>query len=389
MSNNPLTPATQSQDSDSLKSLLKKYEASFQRVLGERTPQFMSSVIQVTNSSRQLKSCKPESVVAAAMTAAVLDLPIDKNLGFAHIVPYGGLAQFQMGYKGIIQLALRSGQYLQMNAKPINAEAFGGFDNVGDPIIKWDKLDETKEEIGYAFAWKLVTGFIKCVYWPKAKVEAHAAKYSQAYKAKKMDSPWFTNFKSMALKTVVKDGISHWGIMSVQMQKAILEDQGAHVMPGDDNIVYTDTVDGDDGPPKMTLPEPKTSTAPATATPSPVIPVEATVVTTSPPDGEGDFNKMATPVAPTQPENPPPSEPTTEPPPANDELVEAKLLVEQIGKLSFEGGVNENQVLAYCQKNKMAGKMCSSVEQMMNSKMKILIEQWPHIVDKIKAYPRG
>lgn len=163
MSNNPLTPATQSQDNDSLKSLLKKYEASFQRVLGERTPQFMSSVIQVTNSSRQLKSCKPESVVAAAMTAAVLDLPIDKNLGFAHIVPYGGLAQFQMGYKGIIQLALRSGQYLQMNAKPINAEAFGGFDNVGDPIIKWDKLDETKDEIGYAFAWKLVTGFIKCV----------------------------------------------------------------------------------------------------------------------------------------------------------------------------------------------------------------------------------
>lgn len=379
MSNNPLTPATQSQDNDSLKSLLKKYEASFQRVLGERTPQFMSSVIQVTNSSRQLKSCKPESVVAAAMTAAVLDLPIDKNLGFAHIVPYGGLAQFQMGYKGIIQLALRSGQYLQMNAKPINAEAFGGFDNVGDPIIKWDKLDETKDEIGYAFAWKLVTGFIKCVYWPKAKVEAHAAKYSQAYKAKKMDSPWFTNFKSMALKTVVKDGISHWGIMSVQMQKAILEDQGAHVMPGDDNIVYTDTVDGDDGPPKMTLPEPKTSTGPATSDASKVVPIEATVVTNTPPSDESEFVK--------EPQKEP-AQPTVEPPPANDDA-EVKALVEQIGALAVRDGVNEDQILAYGQKNKLIGKMCTGVDMMATSKMKILIEQWPHIVDKIKAYPRG
>ncbi len=121
MSNNPLTTTTQAVvERDPLKALLEKYKSSFQRVLGERAPQFMSSVIQVANSSRYLKACKPESVVSAAMTAAVLDLPIDKNLGFAHIVPYGDMAQFQLGYKGIVQLALRSGQYLQMNAKPIN-----------------------------------------------------------------------------------------------------------------------------------------------------------------------------------------------------------------------------------------------------------------------------
>jgi len=382
--NNPLTTTSQAViERDPLKALLEKYKSSFQRVLGERAPQFMSSVIQVANSSRYLKACKPESVVSAAMTAAVLDLPIDKNLGFAHIVPYGDMAQFQLGYKGIVQLALRSGQYLQMNAKPINAEAFCGFDNVGDPIIKWDKLDETKDEIGYAFAWKLVTGFIKCVYWPKEKVEAHAAKYSQAYKKKKMDSPWFTNFKSMALKTVVKDGISHWGIMSVQMQKAILEDQGSHVSVDDDTIVYPDNADGDDGPPKTTIPEPKAKPAIA----SPVVPVEATVVTqpaAEPPD-EADFNKMQHPIAPTQPQSPPPDAPPVS---ANDEA-EVKALLEQISALAVKDGVNEDQILAYCQKNKLAGKMCTGVDMMATSKMKIVIEQWPHIVDKIKAYPRG
>lgn len=375
--NNPLTPSTQVVERDPLKALLEKYKSSFQRVLGERAPQFMSSVIQVANSSRYLKACKPESVVSAAMTAAVLDLPIDKNLGFAHIVPYGDMAQFQLGYKGIVQLALRSGQYLQMNAKPINAEAFGGFDNVGDPIIKWDKLDETKEEIGYAFAWKLVTGFIKCVYWPKEKVEAHAAKYSQAYKKKKMDSPWFTNFKSMALKTVVKDGISHWGIMSVQMQKAILEDQGSHVSVEDDTIVYPDNAaDGNDGPPKMSLPEPKAKPTVALSVVE-ADPLVATVGAQQAAEQSNDESEFVK-----EPAQAP------APPPASDDA-EVKALLDQISALAVKDGVNEDQILAYGQKNKLIGKMCTGVDMMATSKMKVLIEQWPHIVDKIKAYPRG
>lgn len=115
---------------------------------------------------------------------------------------------------------------------------------------------------------------------------------------------------------------------------------------------------------------------------------DAKPAATPPADGEGDFNKMATPVAPTQPQSPPPNEPTTEPPPASDDA-EVKALVEQIGALAVRDGVNEDQILAYGQKNKLIGKMCTGVDMMATSKMKILIEQWPHIVDKIKAYPRG
>lgn len=364
MSNNPLTPVP----SDPLKALLQKYEPSFRKVIGDRTPQFASSVIQLANSSRQLKACKPESIVAAAMTAAVLDLPIDKNLGFAHIVPYGGLAQFQLGYKGIIQLALRSGQYEKMNAKAINAEAFGGYDEVGDPMIDWAKLDETKEPIGYAFAWRLTTGFVKCVYWTKEKIEKHAGKYSQAFKAKKSDSPWFTNFNAMALKTVVKDGISHWGIMSVQLQRAVVEDQGAHVSVGDESIIYPDNADE----PQMTaLPEPKTQ---------PPVETQAQVVEQK--QQPVDESPQTAPAASVQQSEQKPQQ-------AADEIKEAQELVKKIASLSLESGVNENQVLAYAQKNKLAGRSCSEIAQMANSKMKLLVDDWPNIVEKIKQYPQG
>jgi recombination protein RecT len=161
----------------------------------------------------------------------LLDLPIDKNLGFAWIIPYGELAQFQIGYKGYVQLALRSGRYAGMNAVKVNAEALGGFDQIGDPLIKWDQLDETKEAIGYAFAWRLTTGFTKVVYWPKKAVEAHAQKYSQAYRAKKKDSPWFGEFDKMALKTLITISLKRWGIMSVEdrFQLAFERDQSAAI----------------------------------------------------------------------------------------------------------------------------------------------------------------
>lgn len=204
----------------------------FEEVLGERAPQFMASI---SNIGSQMKDVEPMSIIAASFIAATLDLPIDKNLGFAHIVPYNSdmgdgnkrkVAQFQMGYKGFIQLALRTGLYERMNAKEINAEAFGGYDEVGEPRILWEKIDPTKPVAGYAFAWKLTNGFTKVIYWTKEATISHAKKYSQAYKRGKKDSPWFTDPDAMGLKTVIKDGLSHWGILSIQMQRAIVHDQG-------------------------------------------------------------------------------------------------------------------------------------------------------------------
>jgi recombinational DNA repair protein RecT len=176
--------------------------------------------------------------MAAAMTAAALDLPIDKNLGFAHIVPYCGLATFQMGYKGLIQLGLRSGQYQRMNAVAVNAEAYQGRDEVGEPIIDWDKVDDTKPIVGYAFAFKLVNGFVKVAYWRRDMVEAHARKYSQAYKGGR-ETPWKTHFDAMALKTVIANELRKWGILSVQMQTALHRDMTAQ-RDLDADIIYPD-----------------------------------------------------------------------------------------------------------------------------------------------------
>lgn len=202
---------------------LPDYKLRFQEVLGQRAAQFMSALVSVA-SQPHLAKCEPRSVIGAAMVAATLDLPIEKSLGFAHVVPYGGVAQFQMAAKGYIQLALRSAQYQRMNAKPINAEAFGGYDEVGEPKILWENLDETKPVIGYAVAWRLTNGFTKVAYWPRAKVEAHAQRFSKAYAAKKQDSPWFSNFDKMAIKTVVMNELRAWGVLSVQMQTALKHD---------------------------------------------------------------------------------------------------------------------------------------------------------------------
>lgn len=208
-------------------------------LLKDRAPQFIASVSSLINATPALNACEPKSVLAACMTAAALDLPINKDLGFAHIIPYKAgrgdervsLAQFQMGYKGFIQLAMRSGQYARMNAVSVNKDAFGGYDEVGEPIILWEKIDETLEPIGYAFAFKLLNGFSKTIFWNIAKIESHAQRYSQSYRYDKKDnkqaSVWSLNFASMALKTVIKAGLNKWGILSVDMQRAIQEDQAA------------------------------------------------------------------------------------------------------------------------------------------------------------------
>lgn len=154
-----------------LKQLLQQdaYKSRFNAMLGNRAPQFMASIINIA-SSTNFRNVEPKSILAAAAVAATLDLPIDKNLGFAWIIPYGRLAQFQIGYKGVVQLALRSGQYAGMNASKVNGEALTGYSRIGDPIIEWDKVDRTKPASGYAFGWELINGFYKIVYWTRDEV---------------------------------------------------------------------------------------------------------------------------------------------------------------------------------------------------------------------------
>lgn len=190
----------------------------FEEILEKRAPQYMSSIINLVNSDSNLQKCDPMSVISSAMVAATLDLPIDKNLGYAWIVPYGNKANFQLGYKGYVQLALRTGKYRSINAIPIRE----------GELVKWNPLTEELEVdfeqrksdaiIGYAGYFELVNGFRKTVYWSKEEIEAHRKRFS------KSDFGWKNDYDAMALKTVIRNMLSKWGILSIEMQEAYSRD---------------------------------------------------------------------------------------------------------------------------------------------------------------------
>lgn len=208
----------------------------FQDLLGEKAGQFTSSLLSVVNGNTNLSKATPESIMASALIGASLDLPIDPNLGFSAIVPYNDKAQFQIMYKGLIQLAIRSGQYAKMNVSEVYEDELKNYDPITGEVefndFKECKMRDAGQEdkiIG-VFAWfKLSSGFEKPLYMSKSQIEAHAKKYSKAYgydiNYKKKSSLWSTDWTTMAKKTVLKLLLSKWGILSVQLQKAILEDQ--------------------------------------------------------------------------------------------------------------------------------------------------------------------
>jgi recombination protein RecT len=216
----------------------------FEDILGDNAESFVSSIISATKSNPKLAQCDPNSVISSAVIAATLKLPINSNLGFAHIVPYNGLAQFQMGWKGFVQLAQRTGQYKTINAIPVYANQLKS----SNPLTGEYEFDFSKpstgEVIGYAGYFKLISGFEKTVYWNVGKMIEHAKEYSSAYKydlkAGKKSSVWSTNFDSMALKTVVKNMLSQWGILSIEIQTAFEKDQ--QVVDQSGNATYADNI---------------------------------------------------------------------------------------------------------------------------------------------------
>lgn len=204
-----------------------EYKGRFAEVLGKRAPQFISSMLAISNQSH-MRDVDPKTILAAAMTAATLDLPINQNLGFAYIVPYKGQAQFQMGYKGFIQLAMRTGQYRFINA----CRVFDG------ELVRYNKLtgeleidEEAKKNdtvVGYASYFRMLNGFEHALYMTADQVMAHAKRYSQSF-SKGYSSVWKDDFDAMALKTLIKLLLSKWGMLSVQMEKALFEDQAMRV----------------------------------------------------------------------------------------------------------------------------------------------------------------
>lgn len=203
-------------------------------LLGKRAPQFITSLVSAANNDKNLAACEPQSVVTAALTAASLDLPVNSNLGFAYLIPYKNnkesktSCQFQMGYKGFIQLAQRSGFYKTINASEVREGEIVKQDRLSGEIeFAWiddDTEREKKKIIGYVAYFRLLNGFEKTFYWTKEKCEAHAKKYSKNY-AKYGSGLWKDAFDDMAKKTVLKLLISKFGPLNTQLQKALDEDQ--------------------------------------------------------------------------------------------------------------------------------------------------------------------
>lgn len=207
-----------------------------QQVLHERKSSFVNNITALVSNSANLQECVPMSLVYAGLKATALDLPLDPNLGFAYVIPFKNNkkgvteAQFQIGYKGFIQLAIRSGQFLLINVTDIREGELKGEDILtGEMSFSRVPDRESKPIVGYAAFFKLTNGFSKTMYMTVGEVKAHAGRYSQTYSSKneyiRKASKWATDFDAMAKKTVLKLLLSKYAPLSVEMQNAIQNDQ--------------------------------------------------------------------------------------------------------------------------------------------------------------------
>lgn len=227
----------------------------FNEILGKNANAFMSSIVSATKSNASLSECEPDSVISSAVIAATLNLPIQNNLGFAYIVPYNSkdergnyvkVAQFQMGYKGYIQLALRTSQYKTINATEIYEGELISHNRISGEV-EIDTYKRTGNKvIGYVAFFKLLNGFEKMLYLTKEQIEKHGVKYSKSYGNK--TSRWQIDFDAMALKTVLKLLLSRYGILSVDMQTAITVDQSVIKDAETLDVEYVDLNEQHDNP---------------------------------------------------------------------------------------------------------------------------------------------
>lgn len=214
-----------------LKSLLNgdSVKTRFNEILGKKAPGFISSVISAVNGNTMLQTAEPQSILNSAVIAATLDLPINSNLGLSAIVPYYDsklrttVAQFQLMYKGLIELCLRSGQFSSLIDEVVyEGQLVKKNKFTGEYIFDEDSKTSDKV-IGYMAYFRLVNGFEKTHYMTVGEVEAHAKKYSQSYK--KGFGVWKDDFDTMARKTVLKLLLAKYAPKSIEMQLAITFDQ--------------------------------------------------------------------------------------------------------------------------------------------------------------------
>ena len=240
------TPFSVAIQSDGYKNLINN-------TLGDpkRAAAFVTAITSAVATNPDLMECDPGTILSAGLLGETLQLSPSPQLGQYYLVPFKDtkngrtVAQFQLGYKGYIQLAIRSGQYKKLNALAIKE----------GELIRWDPLNEELEvkliedeaeraktpTIGYYAMFEYLNGFRKEMYWSIEKMDAHAKEYSFAYKKGYGSSFWLKDFDAMAIKTMLRQLISKWGIMSIDFQKAYEADMG--VVREDNSVDYVDNVD--------------------------------------------------------------------------------------------------------------------------------------------------
>lgn len=262
-----------------------KVKNQLAQAVGKNSMRFVSSVVSAVTVNPALQECANPSILSAALLGESLNLSPSPQLGQYYMVPYENkkegvkVAQFQMGYKGYIQLAIRSGQYKKLNVLAVKEGELVRFDPLTEEIevrlIEDEEEREQAKTIGYYAMFEYINGFKKALYWSKKKMASHAEKYSAAFSKNgglkslelleqgkipqkdmwKYSSFWFKDFEAMAFKTMLRQLISKWGIMSIEMQRAyegdmaeIREDgtsQYVDNQPDDPEDVYVDATVSD------------------------------------------------------------------------------------------------------------------------------------------------
>lgn len=267
-----------------------KMQQSIMNTLGSeaKSKKFTASIVSAYNATPALKNCMPQTVIGSALLGEALNLSPSPSLGRFYLVPFNNKnnppmldsqgnvilddygkpktmsdAQFILGYKGYIELALRSGAYEDIDVTEVREGEYQGLDDLGRPVIKFIGDDDErlkKDVVGYMAYLKLVSGFTKKIYWSKTKMKMHANRYSKAFDLEAYDkiqrgempkkdmwkysSYWYADFDGMAFKTMLRQLLSKWGILSVEMQTALNADMG--VVDESGNVEYVDNPTNDE-----------------------------------------------------------------------------------------------------------------------------------------------
>ena len=229
------------------------YKRLINRSIGDpvRAQRFVTAITSAVSTNPELGKCDMPTIISAGLLGESLQLSPSPQLGQYYLVPFNDrkngrtVATFQLGYKGYIQLAIRSGQYKKLNVLPIKKGELISYNPLEEEIevelIQDEGEREKAETIGYYAMFEYVNGFRKTLYWTREKMETHALKYSNGYRAKKGFTFWEKDFDSMACKTMLRQLISKWGIMSIDMQNAMINDNA--VIEEDGSTTYFDNAE--------------------------------------------------------------------------------------------------------------------------------------------------